>query len=111
MAAKGGEIVLTRNRYVELKRYLDGPIPVGGCPYEEYFLEQGYIESEDLTCRATPGVVIIGEALSYKLTGKGGAALDDYKRHMKGICFQLFLVLLGALLAFASDWVKSIAFG
>ena len=106
--------MLTHKQYKELKKYLSGPIAVGGCPYEDFFLEQGYIAPDDLGCREQSGVISIGEALTYKLTGKGLVALDERRRRVKGICFQIFLVLLAALLAVVSaliaEWIKPVVF-
>ena len=77
-------------------------------------LEQGYIAPDDLGCREQSGVISIGEALTYKLTGKGMVALDERRRRVKGICFQIFLVLLAALLAVVSaliaEWIKPVVF-
>lgn len=93
--------MLSRKDYKELLKYKKGPIPVsenGLSKQEEFFLTHGLIEPADLTCRTIPGMVIIGEALTYALSDKGKEALSEYEQHIRERVFQVFLVFLGSAL-------------
>ena len=105
--------MLTKEQYKVLKKYRSGSIPVGEdglSEIESYLLEQKYIESAKMDISKYAGFVQVFSS-EFKITELGRTALAEYEQKKKEKLFQLWLVLLGAILALAAEWILSLFLG
>lgn len=97
--------MLTKNQYKALHRYRKSDVPVGKeglSDTDSYLLDQKYIESASMEISSSPGFIQLFSS-AYRITELGRTALAEHQQRFREKCFQILLVVLGAVLAFLAE--------
>lgn len=97
--------MLTKEQYNVLRCYLNGNISIKESELSEieiYLLDCKYIESAAFSVEHY-GQITQVFASSYQITKMGRAALAEYEQKQHDRIFQIWLVILGALLAILAE--------
>lgn len=110
--------MLSAENYNALLKFRSGPIGGKMDSRMRYFRDQEYIEPNSYRAEGTPDDLYINPT-SWRLTPRGDDALAEYEQVMKNHSeenaqqkksriFEIFLVLLGAVIGYLIDHISNI---
>lgn len=105
--------MLTKEQYKALKKYRKSEIPLSenGLPeIDQYLLENKYIEASKVESCNYHGIIQFFDS-AYRITELGKTALAEYEQKRRERLFQIFLVILGAVIALVAERIAPLLFG